>query len=460
MTEGASTKPLENLEIVRTFNKFVHNEATGGILLLLCAVIAVVFASVPGGQWFDAFWDNQAGIHIGNFSLDMTLRGWVNDALMAIFFFTVGLEIKREMTVGQISSVKRAILPTLAALGGMLMPALIYAACNAGTDTLHGWGIPMATDIAFAIGLISLLGSKVPTSLKVFLTALAIVDDLGAIIVLAIFYPAHGLHLVYLLWVLFIVLFVMLLNRLKIQYKFIYVIAGIFMWYFTYKSGIHATIAGVILAMLVPVKAEVNSSAFIAKISRLLNRYKDVAADDQDILTNPQEQHIIHQMHNEIKSVDPFIHRFESALHPFVCFLIMPLFALANAGVAMDFSSFTGGFPHVALGIFLGLFLGKPLGIFLFSWLAIKCKIAEKPIGANWIQLLSVSVLGGIGFTMSIFISNLAFSDVATINMAKIAILLTSTLAAIAGLAALKATCRKTATRIQPEDILPNKSEK
>ena len=458
--KGDETNSFKNLEVVRIFNKFIHNEATGGIILLLCALIAVIFASVPGGEWFDNIWNTQAGINIGDFSLNMSLRGWINDALMAIFFFTVGLEIKREMTVGQISSFKRAFLPTVAAVGGMLMPALIFTIFNHGTPTAHGWGIPMATDIAFAIGVISLLGSRVPTSLKVFLTALAIVDDLGAIIVLAIFYPTHGLHLMYLLGALAVVLIVLLLNKLKLRSIFMYCLAGIFIWYFIYKSGIHATIAGVILAMLIPCNAEVNCNAFSTKIGRLLNRFKEATTDDGDMLTNPQEQHIIHLMHGELESVDPYLHRFESSLHPLVCYLIMPLFALANAGVAMDFGAFTGGAPHVAFGILFGLLLGKPLGIFLFSFIAIKLGLAERPIGASWLQLFCVSILGGIGFTMSIFISNLAFADPAMVNIAKISILLTSSLAAILGLIALNLCCRKKADRIEADEIMPVKKAK
>lgn len=457
MSDKKTQNSHKNIEILKTFNKFIHNQATSGILLLVCAIVAIIFASVPGGEWFGAFWDKEAGFKIGDASLSMSIRAWINDALMAIFFFTVGLEIKRELLVGHLSSVRRAVLPTFAALGGMLIPALIYALVNIGKDTIGGWGIPMATDIAFAIGVISILGAKVPTSLKIFLTALAIVDDLGAIVILAIFYPAHALEFTYLIYVLAIVVILLLLNKFKVHFRFIYVFAGILMWYFTYKSGVHATISGVLLAMCIPAKAEVNGAAFMTKITQLLNRFKVATMEDDDILTNPEEQHIIHLMNRETEKVDSDLHHFESTLHPYVCYLIMPLFALANAGVTMDLSVFSSGAYSVSFGVMFGLLIGKPLGIFAFSYLAIKTKLAERPIGVNWSQLFAVAILGGIGFTMSIFVTNLAFADPEVVNLAKISILVTSSLAAIIGLYALSSTCRTKATRLTPDQIMPKK---
>lgn len=430
-------------DVLRTFTRFFKNEAAGGVILLICAVIAVTFASVSGGEWFDRIWEHKAGLHFGNFSLEMSLRDWINDALMAIFFFTVGLEIKREMLVGQLSSFKRSILPILGALGGMIVPAVIYALFNAGTPTAHGWGIPMATDIAFAVGVLSLLGNRVPVSLKVFLTALAIVDDLGAIIVLAIFYPSHALHFGYLAIALAILLVMYLVNRFARHSSLLLIaVPGLLVWYFIYLSGVHATIAGVLVAMVTPAQALINNKRFTIRTDRLLQRFKNVMKDDEDMLTNAEEQHIIHSLHREIERVDPLMHRFESELHPIVTYLIMPLFALANAGVAMDFSALSSGVPAVAMGIFFGLFVGKPLGIFLFSFLGIKLKLASQPQGASLLQLASVAVLGGIGFTMSIFVSNLAFADPHMVSMAKISILVTSTLAALTALLVLSLTCK------------------
>ena len=381
---------------------FFENPSSGGIVLLICAVFAVVMATVPSGAWFDDIWNKVVGINLGSFSLEMDLRTWVNDALMAVFFFTVGLEIKREVVSGQLCSVRRSVLPTFAALGGMLVPALIYSLQNFGTETASGWGIPMATDIAFAIGIISVLGSRVPSSLKIFLTALAIVDDLGAIVVLAVFYPAHALHLSYLLIVAGVMAVLVMLNKYG-RNKLIYiVIGGVVMWYFTLLSGIHATIAGVLLATTVPISEDPHAN-----------------------------------------STNSMLHKLEQNLHPYVAFLIMPIFALSNAGVAFHIDAFQGGIPHVSIGIMAGLMLGKPLGIFIFSFLAIKGGFAAKPIGTNWFQIFAVSILGGIGFTMSIFISNLAFQDPAIIDMAKISILIASMGAAVIGLTCLAISCKK-----------------
>ncbi len=451
-----------NREILHIFNTFFHNESTGGILLLICAVIAVTLASIPGGEWFDRLWETRASIGIGDFSIEMTLRYWINDALMAIFFFVVGLEIKREMLVGQLSSIKRSALPIVAALGGMLVPAGIYWACNAGhPESVQGWGIPMATDIAFAIGILSLLGDRVPPSLKVFLTALAIVDDIGAIIVLAVFYPAHALHLEFLAYAGIILAVLAAFNALKLKNKYLYIIPGIVMWYFTYRSGIHATIAGVLLAMVIPSKGSINEIRFQSRISLLLEKFKITSNRKTNVLTSPEQQHIIHSMSTELKSVDPLLHRFESKLHPIVTFIIMPLFALANAGVALDFSSISsGGLSPVTLGIGLGLLIGKPTGIFIFSFISIKMKLAARPTGVTWTQMASISILGGIGFTMSIFINNLAFSSGSLIDIGKISILIASASAALLGLLAMRVSCSGKAPALTAEEILPEETNR
>ena len=451
-----------NREILHIFNTFFHNESTGGILLLICAVIAVTLASIPGGEWFDRLWETSASIGIGDFSIEMTLRYWINDALMAIFFFVVGLEIKREMLVGQLSSIKRSALPIVAALGGMLVPAGIYWACNAGhPESVQGWGIPMATDIAFAIGILSLLGDRVPPSLKVFLTALAIVDDIGAIIVLAVFYPAHALHLEFLAYAAIILAVLAPFNALKLKNKYLYIVPGIVMWYFTYRSGIHATIAGVLLAMVIPSKGSINEIRFQSRISLLLEKFKITSNRKTNVLTSPEQQHIIHSMSTELKSVDPLLHRFESKLHPIVTFIIMPLFALANAGVALDFSSISsGGLSPVTLGIGLGLLIGKPAGIFIFSFISIKMKLAARPTGVTWTQMASISILGGIGFTMSIFINNLAFSSGSLIDIGKISILIASASAALLGLLAMRVSCSGKAPALTAEEILPEETNR
>lgn len=448
-----------NQEIINAFESFLQNQVTGGILLLLCTVTAVFLASFPGTSWFDNIWETEAGISIGKFNIEMSLRSWINDALMAVFFFVVGLEIKREMLVGQLSSIKRSALPIMAALGGMIAPAIIFSVFNTGhPDTANGWGIPMATDIAFAIGILSLLGERVPGGLKIFLTALAIVDDLGAIIVLAIFYPTHALHLNYLLYVAAIMAGLILMNRARIKNKYVYLIPGVFMWYLTYKSGIHATISGVFLAMVIPSKGNINEIRFQTKISMLLEKFRLTSRKQLQVLTSPEQQHIIHSMHKEIKDVDPLMHRFESKLHPIVTFLIMPLFALANAGVEINIGQLAAnGIKPISLGIFFGLIIGKPLGIFLFSFISIKLKMATRPDGINWRQLAAAGILGGIGFTMSIFINNLAFTDPSIIDVGKVSILISSTTAAILGLAALNFTCKGKAPDITSDQILPDR---
>ena len=431
------------LEARNFFNQFLHNESIGGVLLLICAIISLVCANVPSLGFLHELWHKEAGFTIGDFSLVMKIEHWSNDGLMAIFFFVVGLEIKREMLVGELSSFRHAALQIFAAVGGMIVPALIYSLFNNGTPSANGWGIPMATDIAFALGILSLLGKRVPVGLKVFLTALAIVDDLGAIVVLAIFYPTHALHFDMLLYATIVVVFLMIMNRNKVRNVLLYIIPGIVLWWLVLQSGIHATIAGVILAMTIPSRTVINEVKFSVRIKYLLSKFKDVSNSEIEVLANPAQQHIIHQMDRHIQEINPLMHKFEAALHPWTTFLIMPLFALANSGVEITWRLFTSPVPAVATGIFFGLLLGKPIGIFLFSLLSVKLKIAELPQGTKWKQVWALGMIAGIGFTMSIFIDSLAFKDIDLINLGKATILLTSTLAAILGLIAMIITCRK-----------------
>ena len=431
------------LEARNFFNQFLHNESIGGILLLICAIISLVCANVPSLGFLHELWHKEAGISIGDFTLSMKIEHWINDGLMAIFFFVVGLEIKREMLVGELSSFRHAALPIFAAVGGMVVPALIYSLFNNGTPSANGWGIPMATDIAFALGILSLLGRRVPVGLKVFLTALDIVDDLGAIVVLAIFYPTHALHFDMLLYAAIVVIFLMIMNRNKVRNVLFYIIPGFVLWWLILQSGIHATIAGVILAMTIPSRTVINEVKFSVRIKYLLSKFKDVSNSEIEVLANPQQQHIIHQMDKHIQEINPLMHKFEAALHPWTTFLIMPLFALANSGVEITFRLFTSPVPAVATGVFFGLLLGKPIGIFLFSLLSVKLRIAELPQGTNWKQVWALGMIAGIGFTMSIFIDSLAFKDIDLVNLGKATILITSTLAAVLGLVAMMITCKK-----------------
>lgn len=439
-----SLKKLRMYEIRNIFNTFFHNESAGGIVLVICTIIALIAANVDSMTGLETLWTREMGISVGNFSFHMSLMEWVNDGLMAIFFFVVGLEIKRELLVGELSSFRHASLPVFAAIGGMLVPALIYFALNAGNPvTQKGWGIPMATDIAFAIGVMSLLGKRVPMALKVLLTALAIVDDLGAIIVLALFYPSHELQAVFLLYAAAVVAGLALLNFLNIRNKYVYIIAGVFLWYFVYMSGVHATIAGVLLAAVTPARSVINELRFGTKLQYLIDKFKMSSNAEVEVIANPEQQHIIHTMHSMVNKADPLMHKFESTLHPWVTFFIMPVFALANAGVVFDSSIFSAGIPDISSGIFFGLLIGKPLGIFAFSWLAVKAGFAKKPDSIKWMQILGIGILGGIGFTMSIFINNLAFSEASITDIGKMTILVTSLCAAVIGLTFLYLSCRK-----------------
>lgn len=444
------TENLESLETPRhskvrgMLHSFLESQTSGGLVLLVCTIIALIVANVPSLQHLQEIWHLDAGISVGSFKLEMSIMHWINDALMAVFFFVVGLEIKREMLVGELSSLKKATLPIFAALGGMLVPAAIYAFFNAGTPTSNGWGIPMATDIAFAVGVISILGKRCPSPLKIFLLALAIVDDLGAIIVLALFYPSHEISFLYMGLALLVFVILIGFNRAKIGNPFVYVIFGLVLWYFVFKSGIHATIAGVLLAITIPSKTTINEVRFYVKMKHLMDKFKESGNSEVEVLANPKQLETIHDINEEVDAINPLMHRFESALHPISNFLIIPLFALANAGVALDGSVLSmSPLPPVVPGIFFGLLLGKPIGITLFSFISVKTKLAEMPAGVPWKQVFAIGIVAGIGFTMSIFVDNLAFSDPVALNIGKATILVTSFVSAICGMAAIFLTTKK-----------------
>lgn len=441
MATKQSSKLIPGITGIYQF--FIHSKLTAGFLLLVCAVIAVLAANMPSLHALHEFWEKEISFGFDGNGVSMSIRHFINDVLMAVFFFSVGLEIKREIMVGELSSTKKAMLPIFAAIGGMLVPALLYMTFNEGTESANGWGIPMATDIAFAIGIISLLGNRCPVALKVFLTALAIVDDIGAIIVLAIFYPSHELHAVFLAGAAVITILLLLINKLGVKSALPYTILGAALFVMVYMSGIHATIAGVILAMTIPAWTSINEVRFSAGMNMLLDDFRKVSNSEVDVLANKQQLEIIGKMSVNSNMISPLLHRLEIQLHPWVNFIIMPLFALANAGVMVDFSVLSGGIPPVMTGVFFGLLFGKPAGIFLFSWLAVKLHIARLPDGTTWKQVLSLGILGGIGFTMSIFIDNLAFEDAILISSGKFAILMTSLIAACAGLTALYLTTGK-----------------
>lgn len=385
------------MKLNQYFNKFFQSNQSSGVLLIFCVFFALIIANSSLGTGFQQILDYQLGFE--NVDLKYPLSIWINDGLMAVFFLLVGLEIKRELVEGELSSFKNASLPIFAAIGGMVVPAVIYSIFNSGTEYSNGWGIPMATDIAFSLAIISMLGKKVPASLKIFLTALAIVDDLGAILVIAIFYTEQ-IHWIYLLLSVGIVAVLFVLNFLKVTKLIFYIIPGIFLWYFLHHSGIHATIAGVLLALSIPTN--------VSKIK-----------------------------------ISP-LEKLEHTLHFPVSFIIMPIFALTNTNITFNSGMVDGLFNSLGLGIIGGLVLGKLIGINLFSLIAVKLKISALPQRSSWSQMLGVGLLAGIGFTMSIFIALLSFKhEVDFQDEAKFAILIASFIAAISGYVILNLSSKK-----------------
>ncbi len=417
--------------VLRPAYSFFRLEQASGVLLIAVAIIAIVWANSPFASAYFSIWESKVGFGFGSFRIEKDLLHWINDGLMAIFFFVVGLEIKRELLIGELSSVKNAVLPAVAAIGGMVFPAVIYAALNGSGEAAKGWGIPMATDIAFAIGILSILGSRVSFSLKVFLTAVAIIDDLGAVIVIAIFYSSN-ISMLMLGLAGAVLLILIALNFLHVKSPVPYALLGILLWFLFLKSGVHATIAGVILAFTIPTKTRINAKDFYDTASDALKEMKDNGLVKAGNLISPRVNHIIHAIEDSCEKASAPAHRLEHKLHPFVAFFIMPVFALANAGVALG--GISGGILNgVTLGIAAGLFLGKVLGVSLFSIAAVKLKFGALPTGANFRQLIGIGFLAGIGFTMSLFIGSLAFESPELLNFAKVGIIAGSVISGITG---------------------------
>lgn len=392
--------------LVKPVHSFISKSTTGGIVLFIAAVIAIFFANSPWAEAYSHIWYHKIGISFGEYELKMSLHHWINDGLMAIFFFVVGLELKRELTNGELASPKKALLPIIAAIGGMVFPALIYVFFNGGSDAAHGWGIPMATDIAFALGVMYLLGNKVPLSMKIFLTALAIVDDLGAVLVIAIFYTSD-LNLVFLS--IGIALFVLLLicNKLGFKSPIFYAVVGIAgIWLCFLLSGVHATIAAVLAAFAIPSTAKVNEGYFSFKMDQLRQKFYNVDPKDERKNLTEEQVYAIEEMNTLSKDALPVSHRLEHGMHSFVSFVIMPIFALCNAAIPIDLS---GGISAVTIGVASGLLIGKVIGVFGLIALIIKLKLVPKPEGMTMTNLLGVGFLASIGFTMSLFVTELAF---------------------------------------------------
>jgi NhaA family Na+:H+ antiporter len=418
------------VRFVQTAQAFMQVEAAGGIVLLIASIAAMVWANSAWSDSYFDFWHSQIVIDTDIVHIDLDLQEWVNDGLMTLFFFLMGLEIKRELVHGELSSPRRALLPAAGALGGMVAPALIYTAFNAGGDGARGWGVPMATDIAFAVGVLSLLGGRVPFSIKVFLLALAIADDIGAIVVIAVFYTAD-LDMLALGLAACTLATVVVMNRSGVRNIGVYVVFGAVLWLTMLESGIHATIAGVILGLLAPASSFYGRDTFAEDAEDLTARFRAARANGDE----GAEQGILAQMEDLAQGTEAPLDRLERALHPWVSFLIVPLFALANAGVHVsgDVADAAVESP-VSQGVALGLLLGKPLGIFLLTWLAVRLRFCEKPSGATWGHILGVGMLGGIGFTVALLISDLAFQDEGLIDEAKLGVLAGSVVSGFAGL--------------------------
>jgi NhaA family Na+:H+ antiporter len=425
-----SKTPIERF--VRPFQEFAKLQSSGGVILIGCIVVALVWANSPWAASYFHLWHTNLTFGFAGSALSESLHFWINDGLMAVFFLLVGLEIKRESLVGELASFQRAALPIAAALGGMLVPVGFYLLFNHGSDGAAGWSVPMATDIAFALGVLALLGNRVPASLRIFLAAFAIADDIGAVLVIALFYAEtiSGIHLA-VAGICFAALIT--LNRAGARHPIWYAILGTALWIAFLKSGIHATVAGVLLAMTIPARQRIDSRAFLARSEGILTEFRDANAAGERMLTSARKSAALHALARDCERVESPMMRFEHALGPWVNYVIMPVFALANAGVALETGASNALVGPVGIGILCGLVFGKPIGITFFSWLTTQLGFAALPTGISWRHILGAGALGGIGFTMSIFIANLAFGSAPLLETAKVAILAASLLSGIGG---------------------------
>lgn len=420
------------------FQNFFNTIANGGFLLLFASIAALFWSNISP-ESYAHFWHKEFSLNIGSASLSHSLAHWVNDGLMTLFFFTVGLEIKREMLVGGLSDPRRAALPVAAAIGGMVFPALIYWWFNGGASSMSGWGIPIATDIAFSLAILSTLGRRIPFGIRIFLTAFAIADDLGAILVIALFYTPQ-IHLNYLLGGIGVCAVLFVMNRFWVRNPIGYLVMGLILWYMVAHSGLHATITGVIVSMFIPARSRYNTDVFMKMVRERLEQIKCDGDDcGYTIMVNRTHLDAVHSINVACSRVETPLQRMEHAMEPWVAYLILPLFALANAGVvlgALDLG--TAALHPVTLGIIFGLALGKPVGIILFTWLTTKILRVNLITGATWSMILGVGFLGGIGFTMSLFISALSFTEPVFQEYAKIGIIGGSLASGICGYAVLR----------------------
>jgi NhaA family Na+:H+ antiporter len=418
-------------------NRFIKNSTTSGILLFASTLIALILANSPLKEAYHHFWEYTFSIGFSDYVVSKSLHHWINDGLMSVFFFVIGLELKREIIAGELSKPKDAILPIFAGLGGMVVPALFYILWNANGEASNGWGIPMATDIAFALGILYLLGDRVPVSLKIFLTALAIADDLGAVLVIAFFYTSDISTTSLLIGGGFLVV-LLLANLLGVRNTVFYGIIGIGgLWLAFLLSGVHATIAGVIAALTIPANVKIGDKNFVKKMNELTNEFKRSTPNNVALITSDQ-LHILEDIRHYSKAAMPPLQRLEHSMHPLVGFVVMPIFALANAGITFSNNFFSDLGSNISLGVILGLVVGKFIGIVGFSKILIKLKLATLPDGVSWRQIYGVAMLAGIGFTMSLFITDLAFLNATNILQAKIGIFVASLICGVGGYLTLR----------------------
>jgi NhaA family Na+:H+ antiporter len=418
--------------LIKPLQTFAKNQLAGAGLLMVATVLALGWANSPWEHGYHELLELDISLSIGETRLGKSLHHWINDGLMGVFFFLVGLEIKREIMVGELSSMRKAALPAVAALGGMVVPAAIYFSLNASGAGARGWGIPMATDIAFALGVLALLGNRVPLGLKVFLTALAIADDIGAVLVIAVFYTSDLSVLSLFAGVCFLTISVgmsLLGTRNPVAYLFV----GLCAWLAFLESGVHATIAALLMAFTIPARTRIDGEDFFARMEILLQRLKAVGIPSDTTMNTGPQQHTFEQMNQQIDHASAPLQRIEHSLAAPVTFVVLPVFALANAGVTLHGDVTSVFASPIVLGIVAGLFIGKTLGIAVAAWLAVKLRIADLPRGVTWLQVVGVATLGGIGFTMALFVASLAFDDRNLVETAKVGILTGSLVAGVVG---------------------------
>ncbi len=442
VTPVLSGSPLLIERVKRPFQRFAKTESSGGIVLLVCTVLALGWANSPWAESYRQLWEITFTIGVPGRGLTLSLHHWINDGLMAVFFFLVGLEIKREMLVGELASVRKAALPIAGAIGGMIVPAALYMVFNRGGPGASGWAIPMATDIAFALGVLALLGSRVPASLKVFLAALAIADDIGAVLVIAFFYTSD-LSLTSLGVAAGVLALLFACGSAGVRRPGVYAVLGVMLWIAMLKSGIHATVAGVLLAMTIPARTRIDEDEFVRSARASLRDFEQACGPGTTVLSNPDQQEAIHALETACEEVQAPLLKVEHKLHGLVAYGIMPLFAFANAGIRVGAELVATLSLPVLFGVLVGLVVGKPLGITLLSWASVRAGLAEAPTAASWRALHGVSWLGGIGFTMSLFIASLAFGRGPLLESAKVGILGASVIAGVVGWVLLRGGARQ-----------------